>query len=130
MSDFKRSRGLIEQGDPVGPSIEELQQQEKLRQLKEGRRNFDPKLGGSPVFRQAQRHKRAFWLRYPRAWMFGFPIICFALFYGPMVYRVSEKGSKPLTELEKKESKIVNAAIDSKFGDKWYSFAIPKRREE
>jgi len=130
MSDFKRSRGIIEHGDPIGPSIEELEQREKLRQLKEGRRNFDPKLGGSPVFRQAQRNKRAIWHRYPRAWMIGLPIFCLAVFYGPMVYSVSEKSNTPLTEQEKRESKIVNAAIESKYGDKWYSFTIPRRREE
>ena len=62
--------------------------------------------------------------------MIGLPIFCLAVFYGPMVYSVSEKSNKPLTEQEKRESKIVNAAIESKYGDKWYSFTIPRRREE
>lgn len=65
MSGFRRSRGYVERGDPVGPSFEELEQRERLRLIKEGRKNFDPKLGGSPVFRQlpeAQK-RRPIWQR-------------------------------------------------------------------
>ena len=65
MSEFKKSRGYVERGDPVGPSLEELQHREKLRLVKEGRRNFDPKLGGSPVFRQSPEaaNRRYIWHR-------------------------------------------------------------------
>ena len=63
MSDFRKLRGLQERGDPVGPPLEELEQREKLRLLKEGRRNFDPKLGGSPVFRPVHNEKRVIWQR-------------------------------------------------------------------
>ena len=63
MSDFKKYRGLQERGDPAGPPLEELERREKLRLLKEGRRNFDPKLGGSPVFRPVHKDKRVIWQR-------------------------------------------------------------------
>ena len=65
MSEFRKSRGYIQQGDPVGPSFAEKEQIERLRLIKEGRKNFDPRLGGSPVFRQLPetQKRRPIWQR-------------------------------------------------------------------
>lgn len=132
MSEFRKSRGYIQQGDPVGPSFAEKEQIERLRLIREGRKNFDPKLGGSPVFRQlpeAQK-SRPIWQRYPKGFAGALCLFTVGGFYGPLIYSQFKKHQTPMTELEKREAKIINAAIDSKYGDKWYSSFILKRREE
>ena len=63
MSQFRKLRGLDERGDPEGPTLEELDQRERLRLLKEGKKNFHPKFGGSPAFRPIQHNKRTIWQR-------------------------------------------------------------------
>ena len=35
-----------------------------------------------------------------------------------------------MTEVEKREAKIINAAIDREYGDSWFSGFILRRREE
>jgi len=132
MSEFRKSRGLVERGDPVGPSFEEIQQRERLRLIKEGRKNFDPRLGGSPVFRQlpeAQK-RRPIWQRYPKGWAVALCLFTVGGFYGPMFYSSYKAHQTPMTELEKREAKIINAAIDREYGDSWFYGFILKRREE
>ena len=55
-------RPVEKRGDPVGPPLEQLVYQERLRALKEGKKNFNPRFGG-PVFRQPVRSWRAPWDR-------------------------------------------------------------------
>jgi len=47
-----------------------------------------------------------------------------------MVYSTYKVHQTPMTELEKREAKIINAAIDREYGDSWFSSFIFKRREE
>jgi hypothetical protein len=63
MSELRKLRGFKQRGDPVGPSLAELEETERLRLLKEGKKNFDPKYGGSPVFRPLNHKKRVIWQR-------------------------------------------------------------------
>ena len=63
MSKLRQLRGFEERGDPTGPPLEQLERNERLRLLKEGKKNFDPKFGGSPVFRPLNHKKRWIWHR-------------------------------------------------------------------
>ena len=63
MSKLRQLRGFDKRGDPEGPSLAELEERERVRLLKEGKKNFDPKYGGSPVFRPLNHSKRVIWQR-------------------------------------------------------------------
>ena len=63
MSKLYRIRPIEKRSDPEGPPLEQLEQQERLRLLKLGKKNFDPRFGGSPVFRPLNHKKRWIWQR-------------------------------------------------------------------
>ena len=66
MSKLYKIRPIEKRGDPVGPPLEHLEHQERLRLLKQGKKNFDPRFGGSPlgpVFRPLKHDKRGLWER-------------------------------------------------------------------
>jgi len=130
MSQHRKLRGLEERGDPVGPTFDQLEQQERIRLLREGKKNFDPKFGGSPVFRPLKHDKRVIWQRYPRAWIFGVAAVMTASVYAPIFYVWLSDSRKPLTEIEKKDAKIINQAIDDKFRDSWQRHWIFRAREK
>ena len=68
MSKLYKIRPIEKRGDPEGPPLEQLEYQERLRLLKEGKKNFDPRFGnnplkGGPVFRPLKHDKRVIWQR-------------------------------------------------------------------
>ena len=63
MSKFREIRGFDKRGDPEGPSLVELEERERIRLLREGKKNFDPRYGGSPVFRPLNPKNRVIWQR-------------------------------------------------------------------
>jgi len=130
MSQLRKLRGLEDRGDPVGPPLEELERNERLRLLKEGRKNFDPKFGGSPVFRPLNHEKRWIWHRYPRGWIWGVALFMTASVYAPIFYAGYTSRHRPLTDIEKKEAKIINKAIDKRVGDSWWGELVGRAREE
>ena len=68
--------------------------------------------------------------RYPKGWAAALCLFTVGGFYGPMVYSTFKVHQTPMTELQKREAKIINAAIDREYGDSWFSSFIFKRREE
>ena len=50
--------------------------------------------------------------------------------YAPIFYVGYTSKHRPLTDLEKKEAKIINAAIDKRVGDSWWGALIHRAREE
>jgi len=131
MTDFRKLRGLeAERGDPVGPPLEELAQQERYRQLKKGKKNFDPRFGGSPVFTPLKHEKRPIWFRYPRGFTIALTVLLTGSVYMPIVYSYYQAATRPLSDLEKKEGKIINAAIDERLKDSWLPGFGFRAREE
>lgn len=131
MTDFRKLRGLAaERGDPVGPPLEELAQQERYRQLKKEKKNFDPRFGGSPVFTPLKHGKRPIWFRYPRGFTIALAVLMTGSVYMPIVYSYYQSATRPLSDLEKKEGKIINAAIDERFKDSWFPGFGFRAREE
>ena len=48
----------------------------------------------------------------------------------PIVYSYYQAATRPLSDLEKKEGKIINAAIEERFKDSWFSGFGFRAREE
>lgn len=62
--------------------------------------------------------------------MFGVCFVMVSSVYAPIFYSWYSVGSRPITDLEKKEAKIINNAIDKRFGDSWKRHIIFRAREE
>ena len=50
--------------------------------------------------------------------------------YAPIFYAGYTSRHRPLTDIEKKEAKIINKAIDKRVGDSWWGELVGRAREE
>ena len=62
--------------------------------------------------------------------MFGVAFVMVASVYAPIAYVGWTSSHRSLTDLEKQEAKIINKAIDERYGDTWYSWLIFRAREK
>lgn len=130
MSKLYQIRPIEKRGDPEGPPLEQQEHQERLRLLKQGQKNFDPRFGAGPIFRPLKHDKRVIWQRYPRAWICGVAGLMTFSVYGPLLWTWYSNRIRPLTEIEKKESQVVNAAIKERYGGTWKAPFAPSMRTE
>ena len=74
--------------------------------------------------------KPYFFCRYPRGFTIALTVLLTGSIYMPIVYSYYQSATRPLSELEKKEGKIINAAIEERFKDSWFSGFGFRAREE
>ena len=68
--------------------------------------------------------------RWPRAWVYSVVFVMMGSVYFPVAYNWYQGRQTPLTELQKQEAKIINAAREQQIGGTWQQYFVGKFREK